>query len=82
MTVEVLTEFMLAQGPSKNTNLMEWDKIWAINKSIIDSSCGRFSALSSKNTSRVEIVNLPAGHLEPVETPLHPKEDIGKKVIF
>lgn len=82
MTVEALTEFMLAQGPSKNTNLMEWDKIWSINKSIIDPNCGRYSALTAKNVSTVEVVNVNAGHIEQVETPLHPKEDIGKKVIF
>ncbi|KAL4447111.1 hypothetical protein ABPG74_013963 [Tetrahymena malaccensis] len=82
LTVEALTEFMLAQGPSKNTNLMEWDKIWSINKSIIDPLSGRFSALSSKNLSTVEVTNVPAGHVEPVETPLHPKEDLGKKIIF
>ena len=32
MTVQALKEFMLEQGPSQNNNLMEWDKIWAINK--------------------------------------------------
>lgn len=37
VTVQTLTEFMLEQGPSKNTNLMEWDKIWASNKKNIDS---------------------------------------------
>jgi len=36
MTVGALKDFMLEQGPSKNTNLMEWDKIWSINKSILD----------------------------------------------
>ena len=27
LTVETLREFMLLQGPSKNTNFMEWDKV-------------------------------------------------------
>lgn len=31
MTPHSLKKFMLEQGPSKNTNLMEWDKIWAYN---------------------------------------------------
>jgi glutamyl-tRNA synthetase len=35
ITVKTLKDFMLAQGPSKNTNLMEWDKV--INFKI---SCG------------------------------------------
>jgi len=36
MTPEALKRFMLEQGPSKNTNLMEWDKLWAYNKEAID----------------------------------------------
>lgn len=32
MTVEALKLFMLEIGPSKATNLMEWDKFWSINK--------------------------------------------------
>lgn len=36
MTVEGLREFILAQGFSKRTIDMEWDKIWAINKKLID----------------------------------------------
>lgn len=32
MTVAALSSFMLEQGASRNTNMMEWDKIWAINK--------------------------------------------------
>jgi glutamyl-tRNA synthetase len=32
MTQEALKNFMLEQGPSKNTVNMEWDKLWAVNK--------------------------------------------------
>jgi glutamyl-tRNA synthetase len=32
MQIEALKEFIMAQGASKNTNLQQWDKIWAINK--------------------------------------------------
>jgi len=42
MTVEALRNFMLDQGPSKNTNLQEWDKIWAINKDILDPVSHRY----------------------------------------
>jgi len=45
LTVEALKIFMLDQGPSKNTNLMEWDKIWAINKDIIDPITPRYTAI-------------------------------------
>ena len=44
--VETLIEFMLDQGPTKRVNLMEWEKIWAMNKKIIDPICPRYSAVS------------------------------------
>jgi len=33
------------QGASKNLNLMEWDKLWSINKRIIDPVCPRHTAV-------------------------------------
>lgn len=36
MTVEGLKEFIIAQGSSKSVVFMEWDKIWAFNKKVID----------------------------------------------
>lgn len=61
---------------------MEWDKLWAINKSIIDPICGRYTAISSKSLSHVTITNLPDDHNTVLETPLHPKEKLGNKNIF
>merc|ERR1719311_351993 len=46
MTVEALSEFVMKQGMSKATNLMEWDQIWAINKQKIDPIVPRFAAVS------------------------------------
>ena len=57
--VETLVEFMLEQGPSKRSNLMEWEKLWAINKRIIDPICPRFSAVSVNKASRLTVVNGP-----------------------
>jgi hypothetical protein len=31
-----MREFIKIQGSSRSNNLMEWDKLWAINKKIID----------------------------------------------
>ncbi|XP_057862359.2 glutamate--tRNA ligase, cytoplasmic isoform X1 [Cryptomeria japonica] len=45
LTVEALKQFILSQGASKNLNLMEWDKLWTINKKIIDPVCPRHTAL-------------------------------------
>lgn len=55
--VETLIEFMLEQGPSKRANLMEWQKLWAINKRIIDPICPRFAAVSLEKASRLVITN-------------------------
>ena len=57
--VETLTEFMLDQGPSRRANLMEWEKLWAINKRIIDPVCPRFSAVYVEMASRLIITNVP-----------------------
>ena len=57
--VETLIEFMLEQGPSKRANLMEWEKLWAINKRIIDPICPRFNAVSVEKASRLTVLNGP-----------------------
>jgi glutamyl-tRNA synthetase len=44
---------MLEQGPSKNSNLMEWDKLWAINKKNIDLRANRYSAISNDKISQI-----------------------------
>lgn len=45
LSVEALREYILMQGPSKNTVLLEWDKLWAVNKKVIDPISPRFSVL-------------------------------------
>lgn len=45
LTVEALKQFILSQGASRNLNLMEWDKLWTINKKIIDPVCPRHTAV-------------------------------------
>ncbi|EGR33496.1 hypothetical protein IMG5_051190 [Ichthyophthirius multifiliis] len=82
LTVEALTEFMLMQGPSKNTNLMEWDKIWAINKQFIDPISGRYTAIAAKTACKAIVVNGPETE-ESFEVALHPKNaEMGNKQIF
>ena len=45
MEVTLIFFFSLFQGASKNLNLMEWDKLWTINKKIIDPVCPRHTAV-------------------------------------
>ncbi|CAD1476646.1 unnamed protein product, partial [Heterotrigona itama] len=47
MTVEGLKQFIIAQGSSKSVVFMEWDKIWAFNKKVIDPIATRYTALES-----------------------------------
>ena len=41
LQLEALKEFILSQGASKNVTLQEWEKLWSINKRIIDPVCPR-----------------------------------------
>ena len=51
--MEALLEFVLQQGPSKAGNLMEWDKLWTLNKQILDPVVPRYMAVAEgeSNTS-------------------------------
>jgi glutamyl-tRNA synthetase len=77
MTVQALKEFMRLQGASKSINLMEWDKIWTINKKVIDPIAPRYNAVSLTNRVIVNITNYPYQAFEIVSVPLHPKNPKG-----
>lgn len=82
LTVEALKVFMLDQGPSKNTNLMEWDKIWAINKDIIDPITPRYTAIVKSQACKLFIENGPE-KVEAQSHPLHPKHpSVGSKSVI
>lgn len=77
-----LIEFMLDQGPSKNNNLMEWDKIWAINKNYLEMFAGKYTCVSADKACLVKIANF-GSELEVETIPVHPKnEDLGKRLHF
>ncbi len=73
ITAQALKEFMLAQGPSKSTNLMEWDKIYALNKDVVDPTAKRLFAVDSEKGVPVEVVNMEEGEVEEVMINWHPK---------
>ena len=64
LQVSALREYILMQGPSKNTLLLEWDKLWAVNKKVIDPVAPKHTALTLKNlvTVRIDEAGLPQGH--------------------
>ncbi|KMZ98387.1 glutamate-tRNA ligase [Plasmodium vivax North Korean] len=46
------------QGPSKSGNLMQWDKLWSINKQIIDPIIPRFAAVDKKKGVILKLTDL------------------------
>jgi len=77
MTVEAMKQFMLDQGPSRSNNLMEWEKIWAYNKQVIDIKSPRYRSIA--DPVKIELLNGPE---EPYfqSVPLHDKnESLGTK---
>lgn len=79
MTVEGLKEFIIAQGSSKSVVFMNWDKIWAFNKKVIDPIAPRYTALEADNHV---VVNVAGAKNETIEVPAHPKnESVGNKTV-
>eukprot|EP00918_Siedleckia_nematoides_P066654 GHVU01144969.1.p1 GENE.GHVU01144969.1~~GHVU01144969.1.p1 ORF type:complete len:473 (+),score=134.21 GHVU01144969.1:1058-2476(+) len=64
-----LLQFLLEQGPSKNVNVMEWDKLWAKNKQHIDPVVPRYFAVG-EDAVPVQISNCDGST---VTRALHPK---------
>ncbi|KAM9860801.1 bifunctional glutamate/proline--tRNA ligase [Aulostomus maculatus] len=80
MTVEGLKQFIAAQGGSRSVVNMEWDKIWAFNKKVIDPVAPRYTALSN---SYVVPVSVPEATEEMKEVAKHPKNaEVGMKEVW
>ncbi|XP_075591063.1 uncharacterized protein LOC142597949 [Dermatophagoides farinae] len=72
-----LRKFMIEIGPSKNTNLMEWDKLLSINSKTIDNLAKRYSIVQSPYVV-MNISNIPEEKRSLVRS-LHPKNpDFGQ----
>lgn len=57
MSKEALKDYILLQGPSKNSLLLEWDKIWALNRKFLDPTAGRHVALSNQTRKAMKLVS-------------------------
>ncbi|XP_050551484.1 bifunctional glutamate/proline--tRNA ligase isoform X9 [Spodoptera frugiperda] len=78
MTVEGLRQFITAQGSSRSVVFMEWDKIWAINKKVIDPIAPRYTTLETNPVP----VNLKGVSESTLNVALHPKNpDVGSKTV-
>ncbi|KAK2184184.1 hypothetical protein NP493_277g03032 [Ridgeia piscesae] len=80
MTVEGLKEFVISQGSSRSVVMMEWDKIWAVNKKVIDPIAPRFTALLKDKVVPVKVAGVKE---EAKDVAKHPKNvDVGTKKIW
>lgn len=57
MQVEALKQFIVAQGSSRTVTAMQWDKIWSLNRSIVDSIAPRHTALLIANSTNGNIIS-------------------------
>jgi bifunctional glutamyl/prolyl-tRNA synthetase len=81
MTVEGLRQFIIAQGSSRSVVLMDWDKIWAINKKQIDPSAPRFTALLKNQLVKLHLKNVTKEECQQHQK--HPKDpSIGMKNVY
>uniref|UniRef100_F6T8P3 Bifunctional glutamate/proline--tRNA ligase n=1 Tax=Ciona intestinalis TaxID=7719 RepID=F6T8P3_CIOIN len=80
MTVEGLKNFIVSQGSSKAIVTMEWDKIWAFNKKVIDPVAPRYTALLKSSSVLVNVVDAKEVKADAAKHPKNP--DIGKKPVW
>ncbi|KAJ3258761.1 hypothetical protein HK103_003355 [Boothiomyces macroporosus] len=80
MTIDALRQYIISQGASQRELSLEWDKIWALNKKVIDPISPRHTALVNDKIVKVNVVG------ETVKTeikavPKHKKNpDLGNKL--
>ena len=58
------------QGSSRSINMMDWDKIWAFNKKVIDPVVPRYTALKQGATV---VVNVKDAQESSQQVAKHPK---------
>ena len=80
LTVEALKQFIVAQGSSRSVVFMEWDKIWAFNKKVLDPVVPRHTTVD--RSYRVP-VNVAGAKVNSISAARHPKNpDIGEKTVW
>lgn len=81
MTIQGLRAYILSQGASRNSTLQGWDKIWTVNKRVIDPIAPRHVALETDEMAKMTVEGAPE---EIRVLPKHKKEpSVGvKNVVF
>lgn len=80
MTVEGLKQFITAQGSSRSVVVMEWDKIWAFNKKVIDPIAPRFTAVDADNKVPLLIKGVKEEEIKAMKHPKNP--EVGEKTVW
>lgn len=83
LTVEALRTFIISLGPAKALNLMEIEKLWSLNRKVIDPVVPRFTVIADEGLGKVK-VNLSNGpkQTEFKTIPKHKKNPyLGTKVL-
>ncbi|RIA91589.1 glutamate-tRNA ligase [Glomus cerebriforme] len=79
MTVEALKQYILTQGASQNDVTLEWDKLWALNKKVIDPIAPRHTSIIKQYIVKTSILGGPDNSYSK-EIAKHKKNpDVGKK---
>jgi len=80
LTVEALQQFIIAQGSSRSVVFMEWDKIWAFNKKVLDPVVARHTTVDK--AYRVP-VTVAGASLDSHAAARHPKNPaVGEKQVW
>lgn len=59
MTIQGLRAFILSQGASRNVTTQDWDKIWTVNKRVIDPVAPRHTAIKVSDAARLKVRDAP-----------------------
>ncbi|KAJ3068345.1 hypothetical protein HDU98_008466 [Podochytrium sp. JEL0797] len=80
MTIQALREYILMQGASQKSLELEWDKIWTLNKKVIDPVAPRHTALEREKIAKVKVINADVFPAYTKDMPKHKKNpEVGNK---
>ncbi|KCZ73769.1 hypothetical protein H311_05271, partial [Anncaliia algerae PRA109] len=71
LNIEALKEYVLMQGVAQKNSVFSWDKLWSINKKVIDDLSGRYFCIEEKDLVEFVISDVTLNYYKSV--PLHRK---------
>ena len=80
LTVEALKQFIIAQGSSRSVVFMEWNKIWAFNKKVLDPVVARRITGDKKYNVPVVVAGATTNSQMAAKHPKNP--DVGEKKVW